>query len=344
MAAPAWKKSDEYYAGLGISHSESIETTARGLKLFTQRWLPEGEAKALVCIVHGYGMESSIYFGGVGERLAKDGFAAVALDHMGHGQSEGEPVYFKSLDILVDDALFFFNKVKAEYAGKGSFLFGESMGGAICLLIHRREPDAWKGAVLLAPMCKISEKLKPPPIVTAIMSKLAFVAPKWKIVPTKDIIETGFKEPAKREELRKNPFAYQEKPRLGTALALLRASSSIEQRLDEVTIPFLLLHGGADAVTDPEVSAALHDQAKSFDKTFKLYPGMWHGLLTGEPDDNAELVWHDILAWLDQRSGAAAGPTQADPAASTGATIKTGESEERAIQDHADVKAAVATL
>lgn len=111
----------------------------------------------------------------------------------------------------------------------------------------------------------------------------------------------------------------------------------------QVTIPFLLLHGGADAVTDPEVSAALHDQAKSFDKTFKLYPGMWHGLLTGEPDDNCELVWHDILAWLDQRSGAA-GPAQADPAASTGATIKTGEAEERAIQEPADVKAAVATL
>jgi hypothetical protein len=38
-------------------------------------------------------------------------------------------------------------------------------------------------------------------VVTAIMSKLALVAPKWKIVPTKDIIETGFKEPAKREEV-----------------------------------------------------------------------------------------------------------------------------------------------
>lgn len=38
-------------------------------------------------------------------------------------------------------------------------------------------------------------------------------------------------------QLRKNPFAYQDKPRLGTALALLRASSSIEQRLDEVSRP-----------------------------------------------------------------------------------------------------------
>lgn len=111
----------------------------------------------------------------------------------------------------------------------------------------------------------------------------------------------------------------------------------------QVTIPFLLLHGGADAVTDPEVSKALYDQAKSFDKTFKLYPGMWHGLLTGEPDDNVEIVWRDILAWLEQRSNQG-GESKPDSASSTGATIKTGKNEERVIQDQADVKTAVATL
>lgn len=42
-------------------------------------------------------------------------------------------------------------------------------------------------------------------------------------------------------QLRKNPFAYQDKPRLGTALALLKASSSIEERLDEVSQGSLLL-------------------------------------------------------------------------------------------------------
>lgn len=29
------------------------------------------------------------------------------------------------------------------------------MGGAIALLVHRRQPDSWDGAVLLAPMCKV---------------------------------------------------------------------------------------------------------------------------------------------------------------------------------------------
>jgi len=67
-------------------------------------------------------------------------------------------------------------------------------------------------------------------------------------------------------------------------------------------MPFFVLHGEADIVTDPEVSRALYEQASSIDKTIKLYPGMWHGLTSGEPDDNIEIVFSDITAWLDKRS------------------------------------------
>ena len=29
------------------------------------------------------------------------------------------------------------------------------MGGALALLLHRKKPDYWDGAVLVAPMCKV---------------------------------------------------------------------------------------------------------------------------------------------------------------------------------------------
>jgi caffeoylshikimate esterase len=67
-------------------------------------------------------------------------------------------------------------------------------------------------------------------------------------------------------------------------------------------MPFFILHGEADTVTDPEVSRALYQRAASADKTIKLYPGMWHGLTAGEPDENVDLVFSDIVAWLDERS------------------------------------------
>ena len=78
--------------------------------------------------------------------------------------------------------------------------------------------------------------------------------------------------------------------------------SSLTVRV-QVTLPFFVLHGEADTVTDPEVSRALYERAGSADKTIKLYPGMWHGLTSGEPDDNIEVVFKDIVAWLDKRSG-----------------------------------------
>ena len=36
------------------------------------------------------------------------------------------------------------------------YLLGESMGGAVALLLHRKKPDYWDGAILAAPMCKVS--------------------------------------------------------------------------------------------------------------------------------------------------------------------------------------------
>lgn len=38
---------------------------------------------------------------------------------------------------------------------------GESMGGAMILRLHRKLPDFWDGAVLVAPMCKVCSENMP---------------------------------------------------------------------------------------------------------------------------------------------------------------------------------------
>ncbi|GMN37986.1 hypothetical protein TIFTF001_007265 [Ficus carica] len=192
--------------------------------------------------------------------------------------------------------------VQEEYRDKNRFLYGESMGGAVALLLHKKDPSFWNGAVLVAPMCKISEKVKPHPLVVNLLTRVEEIIPKWKIVPTKDVIDSAFKDPVKREEIRHNKLIYQDKPRLKTALEMLRTSMSLEDSLHEVTLPFFVLHGEADMVTDPEVSRVLYEKASSRDKTIKLYPGMWHGLTSGEPDENVEIVFADIIAWLENHT------------------------------------------
>jgi len=71
--------------------------------------------------------------------------------------------------------------------------------------------------------------------------------------------------------------------------------------MEQVSLPFIVLHGEDDKVTDKAVSRQLYEVASSSDKTFKLYPGMWHGLLYGETPENIETVFADIIGWLDAK-------------------------------------------
>jgi alpha-beta hydrolase superfamily lysophospholipase len=55
---------------------------------------------------------------------------------------------------------FLFDVELGEYRNKSRFLYGESMGGAVALLLHRKDPAFWDGAVLVAPMCKVPSSMQ----------------------------------------------------------------------------------------------------------------------------------------------------------------------------------------
>ncbi|XP_020591871.1 caffeoylshikimate esterase-like [Phalaenopsis equestris] len=288
-----------------IKYEEEFIYSPRGLKLFTCRWLPENkESKALIFLCHGYAMECSISMRETARRLVIAGFAVYGVDYEGHGKSAGLQGYVPSFDGLVDDCLHHFMSVceKPENQKKQRFLMGESMGGAVALMLHRKAPVYWNGAVLVAPMCKIADEMKPHPLVINILSKLCKVIPTWSIIPTQDILDVAVKSPEKREEIRSNSLCFKRKPRLKTAHELLMVSIEIENNLHQISLPFLIVHGGDDIVTDPGVSKLLHESASSGDKTFKLYPGMWHALTSGETPESIDLVFSDILSWLNERT------------------------------------------
>ncbi|CAN6467726.1 unnamed protein product [Victoria cruziana] len=294
-----------------FEYQEEYIRSRMGVQLFTCRWLPAIPPKALVFLCHGYGMECSRFMRGastsiesVGRRLAAAGFGVFGMDYEGHGRSKGARCYIKKFGNIVADCEDFFKSICAMegYCEKSRFLYGESMGGAVALLLHRKDPSFWNGAVLVAPMCKISEEVKPHPVVINLLTTVEEFIPKWKIVPTKDVIDSAFKDPIKREEIRNNHLIYQDKPRLKTALEMLRTSINIEKTMNQVKLPFLVLHGEDDTVTDPGVSIGLYETASSTDKTLKIYPGMWHGLTSGEPDSNIDMVFADIVSWLESHT------------------------------------------
>ncbi|KAJ0102917.1 hypothetical protein Patl1_06237 [Pistacia atlantica] len=287
-----------------IKYDEEYVLNGRGMKLFTCSWVPfNQEPKALIFICHGYAMECSITMNSTATRLANAGFACYGIDYQGHGKSDGLEAYITNFDDLVDDCSTHFTNIceRKENKGKMRYLLGESMGGSMALLLHRKKGDYWDGAILVAPMCKIADELKPHPVVISVLNQLCKIIPTWKIIPTQDIVDVAFKMPEVREKVRANQYCYKGRPRLKTGQELLRVCIDLEQNLQEVALPFMVLHGEDDRVTDPGVSKQLYNVASSADKTLKLYPGMWHGLLYGEPLENIEIVFRDIINWLEEK-------------------------------------------
>jgi len=49
---------------------------------------------------------------------------------------------------------------RPEVSGLPRYIMGQSMGGAIALKVHLKEPNTWDGVILVAPMCKVSPFLR----------------------------------------------------------------------------------------------------------------------------------------------------------------------------------------
>ncbi|KAF7819878.1 caffeoylshikimate esterase-like [Senna tora] len=268
----------------GVKTKEVYEVNSRGLEIFSKSWLPENAPLRAVLALAGYGV--------------------FAMDYPGFGLSEGLHAYIPNFDNLVDDVIEHFSKIKEqEYQHLPSFLLGESMGGAIALKMHFKQPTAWDGAALIAPLCKFAEDMLPHWLLKQILIGVAKVLPKTKLVPQKDEVKENIcRDKKKRKLALYNVLLYKDKPRLGTALELLKATQEIEQRLEEVSLPLLIMHGEADIITDPSASKALYEKARVKDKKFCLYKNAYHDLLEGEPDETIFHVLNDIITWLDEHS------------------------------------------
>ncbi|XP_031490376.1 caffeoylshikimate esterase-like [Nymphaea colorata] len=292
----------------GIQMEERYEVNSRGLEIFCKSWFPPSSddvgLKGCVFFCHGYGDTCTFFFEGIAKRIAAAGYGVFAMDYPGFGLSQGLHGYIPSFDKLVDGVIEHYAKVREKPLIKRlpHFLFGQSMGGAVALKIQLKQPDAWDGMILVAPMCKIAADVTPSNTVIKIASLLSIILPKAKLFPRQDLSELMFREPDKKKMAQFNVIAYDDKMRLRTGIELLKTTKDIESRVREVSAPLLVLHGSGDMVTDPQVSEFLYENASSSDKTLKLYEGGYHCILEGETDERIFQVLNDIISWLDVHS------------------------------------------
>lgn len=296
---------EEFYARHSVAHGSNYITNARGLKLFTQWWTPLPPAKLIgtLGLVHGFTGESSWFLQLTAIHFAKAGFATCAVDHQGHGFSDGLATHIPDINPVVEDCIVFFDEFRARFdPSLPSFLYSESLGGAIALLIALRAGRRWDGLVLNGAMCGISAKFKPPWPLEHLLFLVAAVVPTWRVVPTRGSIpDVSFKEEWKRKLAVASPRRTVARPRAATALELMRVCKELQGRFEEVEVPLMIVHGGDDVVCDPVCVEELYRRAASMDKTLKIYPGMWHQLV-GESRENVDMVFGEMVEWLRRRA------------------------------------------
>lgn len=299
---------EEFYRKHQILHQESFMFNKKSMKIFTQSWRPDltSQPKGLVAMVHGYSSESGWLNELTAVAIAKVGFLVCALDLQGHGCSDGLPGHIPNIDYVVNDCIKFFDSVKADHPKLPAFLYGESLGGAISILICLKQKYAWDGLVLNSSMCGISAKFKPIWPLEKLLPVAAFFAPTWKVVVSKPVASRSYKEEWKRRLVANNPNRRTSgKPPAATALEFLRVCKFIRKHCHELEVPLLIVHGKDDAVCDFRSASFVYESAASEDKTLKIFAGMWH-MLIGEPKENVELVFGTVLSWLGDHATAKA--------------------------------------
>ncbi|RID51782.1 hypothetical protein BRARA_H02424 [Brassica rapa] len=276
----------------------SFFTTERGDTLFTQSWTRVGSVKnrGIVVLLHGLNEHSGRY-NDFAKQLNVNGFKVYGLDWIGHGGSDGLHAYVPSLDYAVTDLSSFLEKVIAENPGLPCFCVGHSTGGAIILkaMLDPKIEARVSGIVLTSPAVGVQPSH---PIFGVIAPFLAFLIPRYQLSAAKKKIMPVSRDPEALLAKYSDPLVYTGFIRARTGYEILRLGSHLLENLNRIKVPFLVLHGTADTVTDPKATQRLYDEASSSDKSIKLFDGLLHDLLF-EPERG--IIAGVILDWLNRR-------------------------------------------
>jgi alpha-beta hydrolase superfamily lysophospholipase len=253
--------------------------------------LPDGEPRAAILLVHGLGEHSGRY-SNLARHCTGRGFAVHALDHYGHGKSEGLSGHVERFSVYLDGVRELLARVKEEQPGMPLVLLGHSMGGLIAASFLREAQAEFKACVLSGPALK--SDAAPPAIVLWINRLISALAP---TVPMTALDPAGVsRDPEVVRAYVSDPLVHHGKVTARLIAEMMAAMKEALAHASEVTLPLLVMHGEDDVLTSPAGSREFHARAASDDKTLKIYPGLYHEIFN-EPEKDVVLA--ELTDWLE---------------------------------------------
>ncbi|ELR19021.1 lysophospholipaselike protein [Acanthamoeba castellanii str. Neff] len=260
---------------------EGFFVNKRNQRIFTRAWLPPAleKTKALVFLFHGLGEHSGRY-NHVAAAFNARNYAVFALDHHGHGKSDGAPIFVERFEDFVEDALLF---IDVAFHGRGD---RGAHGQATPEGVGRRGAAIKRGADVNA-------------LTVHAARFLSWATPTLgvkRIDPS-----TLSTDPAQVKAYEEDPLVYHGPVTARMGHELLKAADTIENDFSGFTFPFLACHALDDKLTHPDGSKELYERAPSPVKDLILYGGMRHEIFNER--DGARVI-ADVLRWVEKRYAA----------------------------------------
>ncbi len=270
---------------------ETGQIAARdGLKLFYRRW-PVHAHRAVLVIAHGLGEHSGRY-AHVAAHLNAQGIEVWALDHRGHGQSEGARGCVNDSADFLHDLDRFLLHVREKTGGK-PFLLGHSLGGLIAASYATHNMGPLRGLALSSPALKLHLSA-PQALLARVLSTLA----------PKLTVPNGLK----RDKLSHDPavaIAYSADPLVHDKASgplvnwMVQEAEYVHAHAAALSIPVLMLWAGQDALVHPAGSERFFAALPATVRSGNPLPDLYHEIFNEREPDRSEAL-SVLSGWLSR--------------------------------------------
>ncbi|MBF4480486.1 Lysophospholipase, alpha-beta hydrolase superfamily [Rhodococcus rhodochrous J3] len=248
--------------------------------LAARKWVDETPRYvALLC--HGYGEHCGRYEY-VAARLVADGAAVYAVDHIGHGLSDGERVLIDDFEKVVDDFRLLDLTARREHPDLPVVLVGHSMGGMIAARYAQRYGAELTAVVLSGPVLGrwatvdallAAEEIPDTPIDPSTLSRDPEVGRAYVADP---LVWHG-------------PFERTTVQALKTCIDTITAAGAVDD------VPVLWLHGEDDQLVPLDGTATGWSSLAGRGSSSKTYPGARHEVFN---ETNRDEVLGDVVDFV----------------------------------------------
>lgn len=273
-----------------MKYEHFIETSHDGLELFMQYWAPEGQAKGVICLVHGIGEHSSRY-GHVAEKLVASKYIMLSSDLRGCGKSQGKHGHIPSYDALLEDIDLLINTAARLFPNLPVVLYGHSLGGSLVLYYDMLRKNKLLGLICTSPWLKLVNEMPGP--VVGLIRFLYWIIPGLVISSGLDPKKVS-RDQSVVEKYKSDPLIH-DKTSFRVFIQFTDAARYIMENSGKLNLPVLLMHGSDDLITDPKASQELYNGNKDA-ITFKLWDGLHHEI-HNEPEKDEVIAF--LIQWLD---------------------------------------------